>query len=62
VNLAGLLAEMGVGRAVLEFGVERREVRARQTDLPREIVEMGEGAVVAGRVRFLVSAAAIVRV
>ena len=61
VNLAGFLAERGVQRVVLESGGQRREVGGRVTDLPREIVGMGEGVVEGAGVRYSVSEGAIVR-
>lgn len=60
VNLAGLLAERGVTRVVLERGGARREVLARGTDLPGEIAAI-EGVVRAESVEYEVRAGAITR-
>ena len=64
VALAGLSAENGIRTAVLEFGGQRREVKARETDLPLEIESMvgiGGGVVLVGGARYMVSRERTVR-
>jgi hypothetical protein len=67
VNLAGLLAERGVQQVVLETAAGRRELNARSTDLPHEIMAMigsGGGTLSAapGGLRFEIRADTIARV
>jgi hypothetical protein len=63
VTLAGLLAELGEKRVVLEAGGLVRELRARETDLPAELVRLGRGVLVAPTVgvRFAVTPEGIIR-
>jgi hypothetical protein len=66
VNLAGWLAEIGEQRVVIECAGVRRELMARVSNLPAEIVataEAGGGTLTAEKagIRFLMSESAIIR-
>jgi len=62
VNLAGLLAELGERRLVLETGGTRRELNTRLTDLPGELTRADRCVVATGSgLRFAVSPDAITR-
>lgn len=47
VNLAGLLAELGETRIVLEADGSRRELSARDADLPGELFRVGRAVLTA---------------
>jgi hypothetical protein len=63
VNLAGLLAELGETRLLLEMGGARRELKVRAIDLPGELSRMDGCVLVAPAmgVRFVVGPDAITR-
>jgi hypothetical protein len=57
VNLAGLLAELGETRLVLEAGGSRRELSARDADLPGELSRVDQAVLTAPKAgaRFVVT-------